>query len=65
MKNMDTIYFGNSLRSIERGSGQLFQTKEALKMVFDVHSIRVFSQFSLDLYYEPLPWFMIGDVFSL
>ena len=32
---------------------------EALKMVFGVRSIRVFSKFSLDPYYEPLPWFMI------
>ena len=28
-------------------------------MVFGVRSIRVFTQFSLDPYYEPLPWFMI------
>ena len=33
---------------------------EALKMVFGVRSIRVFSKFSLDPYYEPLPWFMIA-----
>ena len=32
---------------------------EALKMVFGVRSIRVFSKFSLDPYYELLPWFMI------
>ena len=28
-------------------------------MVFDVCSIRVFHNFSLDPYYEPLPWSMI------
>ena len=28
-------------------------------MVFGVRSIRGFPQFSLDPYYEPLPWFMI------
>ena len=39
--------------------GGFFKPKEALKMVFVVRSIRVFSQFSLDPYYEPLPWFMI------
>ena len=49
-KNMDSLnlgflYFGNSLRSIKRGSGQVFQMKEALKMVFGVCSIRVFLQF--------------------
>ena len=31
-------------------------------MVFGVRSIRVFSNFSLDPYYEPLPWFMILSV---
>ena len=30
-------------------------------MVYGVHSIRVFSQFSLDPYYEPLPWFMMRN----
>ena len=35
---MDTLclgllYLGNSLRSIKRGSGQVFQTKEAFKMI--------------------------------
>ena len=54
---MDTLclgflYFGNSLRSIARGFGCFFK---ALKMVFGVRSIRVFSKFSLDPYYEPLP----------
>ena len=39
--------------------------KEALKMVFGVRSIRVFSQFSLDPYYEPLPWFMIAILFMV
>ena len=37
--------FGNSLISIERGSGQFFKPKEALKMVFGMRSIRVFPQF--------------------
>ena len=32
---------------------------KVLKMVFGVRSIRVFSKFLLDSYYEPLPWFMI------
>ena len=50
MKNIDSIllgflYFGNSLRSIERGSGRFFQQHmEALKMVFGVRSIRVLTQ---------------------
>ena len=38
--------------------------KEALKMVFGVRSIRVFTQFSLDPYYEPLPWFMILFIYE-
>ena len=38
---------------------------EALKMVFGVRSIRVFSKFSLDPYYEPLPWFMIKKMSEL
>ena len=59
---MDTLclgflYFGNSLRSIKRGFGCFFKPKK--KMVFGVRSIRVFSKFSLDPYYEALPWFMI------
>ena len=33
--------------------------REALKMVFSVHCIKVFLNFSLDPYYKPLPWFMI------
>ena len=32
---------------------------EPLKLVFGVRSIRVFSNFSWDPYYEPLLWFMI------
>ena len=60
---MDTLglgflYFGNSLRSIKRGSGCFLQTKGSFKDVFSVRSIRVFSQVLLDPYYEPLPWFM-------
>ena len=51
------LYFANSLRSIKRGSGQVFSNK--LKMVFGVCSIRVYLQFLLDPYYEPLLWFMI------
>ena len=39
--------------------GSFFKPKEALKMIFGVRSIRVFSQFLLDPYYEPLLWFMI------
>ena len=39
------LYFGNSLRGIERGSRWFSTPKEALKMVFGVRSIRVFSQF--------------------
>ena len=31
-------------------------------MVLGVRSIRVFSQFLLDPYYEPLPWFMISRI---
>ena len=63
-KNMDTLcldflYFGNSLRSIKRGFGCFFKPKESFKDLFGVRSIRVFSKFSLDHYYEPQPWFMI------
>ena len=36
-------------------------SKEALKMVFGVFSIRVFTHFLLDPCYEPLPWFMIPE----
>ena len=61
VKNTDSLclglsYFGNSLRSIKRGSGQVFSNE---RMVFGVCSIRVFLQFSLDPYYEPLLWSMI------
>ena len=44
---------------LKRESGWFFKPKEAVKMVFGVRSIGVFSQFSLDPYYEPLSWFMI------
>ena len=59
-KNMDTLclgflYFKNNLRNIK---------KEALKMVFVVRSIRVFSKFSLDPYYEPLAT-MFHDIYSI
>ena len=37
--------------------------REALKMVFGVPSIRVFSQAFVGSYYEPLPWFMILMVY--
>ena len=40
------IPFGNSFRSTKTG--------------FDMYSIRVFSKFSLNPYYEPLLWFMIN-----
>ena len=30
-------------------------------MSFCVRSIRIFSKFSCDPYYEPLSWFMIGS----
>ena len=61
---MDTLclgflYFGNSLRSITRGFGCFFKPNGSFKDGFGVRSIRVFSKFSLDPYYEPLPWFMI------
>ena len=36
--------------------------RKALKMVFGVRSIRVFSKFLLDPYYEPLPRFMIYQI---
>ena len=36
--------------------------KEALKIVLGVRSIRVFHNFSLDPYYEPLLWFMIISI---
>ena len=38
--------------------------RKALKIVFGVRSIRVFSKFSLDPYYEPLLWFMIMEVIT-
>ena len=58
-KNMDTfLYFGNSLR-LQEALAAFSNPMEALKMVFGVRSIRVFSKFLLDPYYEPLPWFMI------
>ena len=60
VKNMDTLclgflYFGNSLRSITRGFGCFFKPNGSFKDGFGVRSIRVFSKFSLDPYYEPLP----------
>ena len=33
----------------------------SLKMSFCVRSIRIFSKFSGDPYYEPLSWFMINS----
>ena len=36
----------------------------ALKMVFGVRSIRVFSNFLLDPYYELLLWFMIKTLLN-
>ena len=53
------LYFGNNLRSIKKGFGQFFKLKESFKDSFDMCSIRVFSKFSLNPFYEPLPWFMI------
>ena len=53
------LYFGNSLRSIKTGLGWFFKPKDSFKDGFSVRSIRVFSKFSLDPYYEPLSWFMI------
>ena len=50
------LNFGNSLK---RDSGHFFKSKEAVKMVFGVRSNRVFHNFLLDPYYEPLLWFMI------
>ena len=44
---------------IKRELGHFYKPKEAVKMVFGVRSIRVFSQFLLDPYYELLLWFMI------
>ena len=51
---MDTLclgflYFGDSLK----------EALAAFLNLFGVCSIRVYSNFSLDPYYEPLPWFMI------
>ena len=46
MKNMNSLClghsytYGNGLRSIKTGSWSVFQTKEALKMVFGIHSIK-------------------------
>ena len=48
------LYFSNSLRSAEEDLGDFSTPKEALKVVFGVCFIRVFSQFSLDPYHEPL-----------
>ena len=61
---MDTLYLGflyfdNSLRSIKTGLASFFKPKRSFKDGFGVHSVRVFSKFSLDAYYEPLLWFMI------
>ena len=66
---MDTLclgflYFGNSLRSIKTGLGWFSNPRKALKMVFGVRSIRVFSKFLLDPYHEPLLWFMIYCFFN-
>ena len=63
-KNMDTLCLCFYtlvlvLGALQEALAAFSNPMEALKMVFGVHSIRVFSKFLLDPYYEPLPWFMI------
>jgi len=41
---------------------ELILVFQAFKVVFGMHCIRVFCKFLDDLYYEPLPWFMIEGV---
>ena len=48
---LDFLYFGNSLRSIKR-VWELFLKQRKLLRWFGVHSIRVFSQFLWDPYYD-------------
>ena len=56
---MDTLCLGFYIlvivfRASKEALAAFSNPKEALKMVFGVRSIRVFSKFSLDPYYEPL-----------
>ena len=46
IKNMDRLlYFGNGLTSIKEDRGGFIKPNKALKMVFGVRSISVYSQF--------------------
>ena len=51
------------LNTIKRYSGQTFikfeRDKDCYKISFCVHSIRIFTKFSGDPYYEPLAWFIM------
>ena len=54
------------LNTIERYSGRIFikfeRDKGSFEILLCVHSIRVFTKFSGDPYYEPLAWFMMPTV---
>ena len=56
MSRLSILVLGASKQALAAFSNP----REALKMVFDVRSIRVFSKFWLDPYYELLLWFMIN-----
>ena len=58
---MDTLCLGLVivLGALKEALATFSDPREALKMVFGVRSIRVFSKFLLDPYYKQIPWFMI------
>ena len=51
------------LNTIKRYSGRLFikfeRNKGSFEISFSWRSIKIFTNFLVDLYYEPLAWFMI------
>ena len=60
VNNMDSLCLGFYTLAIVLGAlkedlGEFFQTKDVLNMVYGMCSIRVFLQFLLYPYYEPLP----------
>ena len=63
---MDTLCLGFLivLGASKQALAGFSNPRKALQMVFGVRSIRVFSKFLLDPYYEPLPWFMMIHILN-
>ena len=54
------------LNTIKRHPGRIFikfeRDKGSFEISFCVHSVRIFTKFSGDSYYEPVAWFMIYEL---